>query len=131
MFLNCLGKDQNVIQVDDNNAFGNEFPKDIIHHGLERSRAIGQAEKHHKWFEEASIGSEGCLELVSFLYSDIVEAPPNIHFGKVSGASKLGDQFRDEGKWIFVLDCDRIECPVVLDESESSILFFEKEELEI
>src|ERR1700679_937593 len=102
MFLNCLGKDQNIIQVDDNNAFGNEFPKDIIHHGLERSRAIGQAEKHYKWFEEASIGSKGCLELVSFLYSDIVEAPPNIHFGKVYGSSNLGDQFGDEGVGIFI-----------------------------
>jgi len=63
--------------------------KDVIHHGLEGGRAVGHAKKHYQGFEQASIGPEGCLPLVSRLDTDVVEIPTDIQLGKVSGSTEL------------------------------------------
>jgi len=50
LFL-CLGKDQDVVQIDYHNAFRYKIPEDVVHHGLEDGRAVNHSEKHHQGFE--------------------------------------------------------------------------------
>jgi hypothetical protein len=59
-------------------AFHDQVLEDVIHHGLEHCRAIGEAEEHYKWFVEAVIGAKGCLPLVTLLDANIAEAPTNM-----------------------------------------------------
>ena len=128
MLFNCFREYQDVVQVNHYNPFHNELLKDVIHHGLEGGWAIGEPEKHHQWFEESPICSEGSFPLISFLHLDIIEAPPDIQFSEVLGTTKLCDEFRDKGKRILVFNCDRIKGSGVLNELEASILLFDEKD---
>ena len=74
MLFLCLDKDQ----IDHHNAFCYEIPEDIVHHGLEGGGAVGHTKEHYQRFEQASIGLESCLLLISGLDADVVETLTNI-----------------------------------------------------
>jgi len=63
---------------------------------LEDGRAVGHTKEHYQGFEQASIGLEGCLPLVSGLNMDVVETPTDIQLGEVSGSAELRYEFGDE-----------------------------------
>jgi hypothetical protein len=46
--------------------------------------------------------------LISFFYADIVKSPMDIEFDKVLGPLEFIDEFRNEGKEVFVLHSDHI-----------------------
>ena len=46
MLFHRFREDEDVVQVDTDYTFGNEVLEDIIHHGLEGGRAVGEAEEH-------------------------------------------------------------------------------------
>ena len=46
VLLPGLGEDENVIKVHAHHSFYNEVLEDVIHHSLECSWAIGEAEEH-------------------------------------------------------------------------------------
>jgi len=71
---------------------------------LERSGAVGHSKEHHEGFKEATIGVEGRLPFISRLDVHIVETPPDVKFCEVLGSAELGDEFRDKGERIPVLD---------------------------
>ena len=96
MFLFCLRKDQNVVQVHYYNPFGYEGSEDVVHHSLEGGGTVGHSEEHHKRFKEAVVGAEGCFPFISGLDVYVIETPVNIQFCEVSGSTELGDKFRDE-----------------------------------
>jgi len=77
LFL-CLGEDQDVIHIDHHNTFRYEVPEDVIHHGLEGGRTVSHSKEHYQGFEQASVGSEGCLPLVFGLNANIVETPMDV-----------------------------------------------------
>jgi len=56
---------------------------------LEGGWAVSHAKEHYQGFEQASIGLEGCLSLVSRFDADIVETPTNIQLGEVFGSAEL------------------------------------------
>jgi len=56
---------------------------------LEGSGAVGHAKEHYQGFEQASIGLEGCLPLISRLDTDVIETPTDIQLGEVSGSGEL------------------------------------------
>ena len=91
-----LGEDQDVIQVDHHNTFCYEVLEDIIHHGLEGGRTVSHSKEHYQGFEQASIGLEGHLPLISGLNANIVETPTDIQLGEVSGPMELGHEFGDQ-----------------------------------
>src|SRR6266481_6316622 len=73
---------------------------------------------------------EGCLPLITFLYSHVIVSPSYVQFCKVLGL-RTGDPIYniwDEGKWIGVLYCHCIELPVVLNEPEFSMLFINEKD---
>jgi len=85
---------------------------------LEGGWAVGHAKEHYQGFEQASIGPEGYLPLVSGLDTDVVETPTDIQLGEVSGSAELRYEFGDEWERVLVLDRHGIECSVVLNQPE-------------
>jgi len=127
MFLFCPCKDQNVIQVYYYDPFSYEGSEDIIYHSLEGSRTVGHSKEYYERFEEATIGAKGCLPFISGLDAHIVETPLDVKFCEVLGSAELGDEFRDEGDRVFILDSYGIQYVIVLDQSERTIFLLNEE----
>jgi len=73
---------------------------------LEGGGTIGHSEEHHKGFEEAAVGMEGCLPFVSRLDTYVIETPLDVKLCEVLGSAELGDELGDEGERVLVLDGD-------------------------
>ena len=110
---------QDIVHIDCHVSFINDVLEDVVHHGLEGCRAVGEPEEHHQGFEEAPIHSEGGFPFVSLLDSYIVVSPMYIRFCKVSGLGVQNpvDNVQYEGQQVGVLHCHCIELSVVLDKS--------------
>ena len=117
LFLH-LGEDQDVVQVDHHNTFRYEVPEDVIHHGLEGGRTVSHSKEHYQGFEQALIGSEGYLPLVSGLNANIVETLMDIQLGEVSGPVEMGHEFGDQWERVLVLNRHRVEYSIVLNQPE-------------
>jgi len=89
-------EDEDVVQIDHDHAFRDEVLEDVIHHRLEGGRTVREAEEHDKGLVQATVGPEGSLPFISFLYPDIVEAPSDIQFCEVLGSAELRNQFRNQ-----------------------------------
>ena len=118
VFLFCLRKDQNVIQVHYYNPFGYEGSEDVVHHSLEGGRTVGHSEEHHKRFKEAAVGAEGYFPFISGLDAYVIETPADVKFCEVPGSVELGDKFGDEREGVPVLDGYGIQHVIVLDQPE-------------
>jgi len=77
VFFLRLGEDQDVVQINHHDTFCYEVLEDVVHHGLEGGRTVSHSKEHYQRFEQTSIGSEGCVPLVSGLNANIVETPMN------------------------------------------------------
>ena len=97
VLFNCASEDEDVIEIDADNAFEDEVMEDVIHHGLKGGRAISKAKEHDKRFKKTTVGTKGCLPLISLLYPHIIVAPMDIELGEVSGSTELVYEFGDEG----------------------------------
>jgi len=51
MLFFCLGKDQDVVQIDLHNVFRYEISEDVVHHSLEGGWAVSHFKEHHQGFE--------------------------------------------------------------------------------
>jgi hypothetical protein len=60
------------------------------------------------------IHPKSSFPLISFFYMDIVGSPTDIELGEVLGPLEFIDEFGDEGKEVFVLHSDHIQCSVIL-----------------
>jgi len=109
MFLFCLHKDQNIVQVHHYNPFGYESSENVVHHSLEGGRTIGHFKEHHERFEEAVVGTEGCFPFISRLYAYIIETPSDVKFCEVLGSMELEDEFGDKKEGVSVLDSYSVE----------------------
>ena len=78
MFLFCLYKDQNVVQVYYYNPFSYEGSEDVVHHSLEGGRTVGHSEEHHERFKKAVVGVEGHFPFISRLDAYVIETPVDI-----------------------------------------------------
>jgi len=65
---------------------------------------------------------------VTFLDPDVVERPSDVEFGEVLGGLDLVEHVGDERQWPAVLDCLRIDVPVVLCWLSASVLLGYEEE---
>ena len=59
MLFEGFCEDEDVVQVHHHYSFCNEFLEDVVHHGLEGGRAVGEAEEHYQRFKESTVGAEG------------------------------------------------------------------------
>ena len=117
MVFNRVGVYQAIVHIDHHIPFIDEVLEDVVHHGLEGGRAVGEAEEHDHGFKEAPIRSEGGFPLVSD--SHIVVSPTDIQFRKVPGLGVRNpvDNVWYKGQWVGVLHRHCIELSVVLDKS--------------
>jgi hypothetical protein len=100
----------------------------FVHHGLEGSWAVGEAKVHDQWFEETSICSEGGLPLIALSDADIIVSPSHVELGEVSHALESIDEIVDEGEGVLIFSRDGIECSIVLNEAELTILLLYEED---
>ena len=96
MVFNHASVYQDVVHIDRHVSFIDEVLADIVHHGLEGDRTVGEAEEHDQGFKEAPIHSEGSFPLISLLDLHIVVSPMYVQFHKVSG---LGVQNPVDNIW--------------------------------
>jgi len=104
MFLFCLCKDQNVVQVHYYNPFGYKGSENIVHHSLEGSGTVGHSKEHHKRFEEAAVGMKGHFPFIAGLDAHVIETPLDIKFCEVPDSTELEDKFRNEGERVSVFN---------------------------
>src|SRR6266436_972867 len=69
---------EDVIHVADGLIAIDEGVEDVIHHCLEGGGQVAQSEEHDKGFKQSTVHGEGCLPLIPFLQSDIVETPAEV-----------------------------------------------------
>ena len=112
------GVDKDVIHVAYDFATVDELTKDVIHHCLECCRGVAQSEEHDGWFKQASVSSKCGLPLVALLDPHIVEPPVEVKYSEELGATKAGQDVRDEGEGVGVLNCDLVQLPIVLYEAK-------------
>src|SRR5260370_17670419 len=108
------GVDEDVIHVANGFIAVNKGAEDVIHHCLEGGWQVAQSKEHDKRLEESLVHGEGCLPLIPFLQSDIVEAPTEVQGGEPFHITQPGEHVRDQWKWVGVLHHDLIQLPVVL-----------------
>ena len=127
IFLFCLCKDQNVVQVHHYDLFSYEGSEDVVHHSLEGGRTVGHSKEHHERFEETAVGTEGCFPFISGLNIYIIETLSDIKFCEVPGSVELGDKLGDEKEGVLVFDSYGIQHAIVLDQLEQTIFLFNEE----
>ena len=127
MFLFCLHKDQNVVQVHYYNPFGYEGSEDVVYHSLEGGGTVGHSKEHHKRFKEAAVDVEGHFPFISRLDTYVIETPADVKFCEVPGSTELGDEFGDEREGVPVLDGYSVQRTIVLDQSEQTIFLLNEE----
>jgi hypothetical protein len=97
VFREVIGKDQNIIHVNDNPPCIDLLLKGLVHVGLEGSGGVTEAEKHDIWLEEAPFGRK-CSEVsVIRVYKDIIVSPSDIHLGEILGITEFVDQGGNQG----------------------------------
>jgi hypothetical protein len=69
---------EDVIHVADGLIAINEGVEDVIHHCLEGGRQAAQSKEHDEGLQQSTVCGEGCLPLIPFLQSDIVETPVEV-----------------------------------------------------
>ena len=73
------------------------------------------------------VGVEGCFPFISRLDVYVIETLVDVKFCKVLGSAELGDEFRDEGEGVSVLDSYGVQCTIVLDQLEQTIFLLNEE----
>src|SRR5258708_38847595 len=76
------GVNEYVVHITDSLIAVNEGAEDVIHHGLEGGGGVAQSEEHDEWLKECSVHGRGCLPLISFFETDVVEAPVEVQGGE-------------------------------------------------
>ena len=89
--------------------------KDVIHHRLEGSWGVSEAEEHNSWFKKAVTRFKCGLVFVALFDANIVISPANIQFSINVGASQVCDKVRDEGKRVLILYGAVVDMPIILD----------------
>ena len=74
--------DKNIVHVNRDVSFIDEFPKDEIHHGLEGRWGICKAEEHDHWFEQTAVRFKGCFPLVAIADTYVIVTPSDIQLCK-------------------------------------------------
>jgi hypothetical protein len=70
---------------------------------------------------------EGGRPLIALSDADIIVSPSYVKLGEVLRALESMDEIVDEGEGVSIFSCDGVECSIVLDEAELTILLLDEE----
>src|SRR5258708_21886935 len=121
------GVDEDVIHVAYDFAMVNELMKDVVHHHLEHCRGVAQLEEHDSSFKQGLVILECGLSLIALLDLHVVEPPAEVEYGEELGTTEAGQDIRNEGEGVGVLDHDLIQLLRVLYEAKRTILLLDEE----
>jgi hypothetical protein len=62
MFLYCLRKNEDVIQVDADYTFRDQVLEYLVHHGLKGGWTVGETKEHNQGFKKSSVCAEGVMD---------------------------------------------------------------------
>ncbi|KAF9801422.1 hypothetical protein IEO21_10115 [Rhodonia placenta] len=82
--------------------------EDVIHHGLEGHRRIGEAKEYHQGFVQPLVSYKGSLPLVTGFDPNIVVSPSNIKLCEERGTLELIYHLSDQRQWIAIFDGDHV-----------------------
>src|SRR5260221_243028 len=108
------GVDEDVVHVANGFIAIDKGAEDVVHHCLEGGQQVAQSKEHDEQLKESSVHGEGCLPLIPFFQSDIVEAPTEVQGSEPFRIAQPGEHVGDQWKWVGVLHHDLIQLPVVL-----------------
>src|SRR6266436_1198212 len=77
--------------------------------------------------KESSVCGEGCLPLIPFFQSNIVEAPTEVQGSEPFHIAQPGEHIGDQWKQVGVLHHDLVQLPVVLYKAEGAFLLLDEE----
>ena len=125
--------DENVIHVNCNVSFINEFVEEVIHHRLEGSWGVRKAEKHDHGFEQSSVSLKGGLPLVAVAHMDVIIPPMDIQLREERQPAAVHPResihkLPNERKWGGIANHEGVQSSVVLDRSKIAVLLLTEEE---
>src|SRR6266511_5944354 len=91
-----------IIHVNLQPALNKFLGKDVVHHHLKCSRGVHKTKEHYKRFKGSFTTTKCRFPFVSFLDTDIVITPTNIHLNITIVFTKIIDQFVDTREWISI-----------------------------
>ena len=96
--------DEDIIHINCNIAFIDEFVEKVVHHRLEGGRSVGEAKEHDHWFEEATIRLECCLPLIAIAHANVIISPTDIQLREKCRPAAVHPresihEFSDEREW--------------------------------
>jgi hypothetical protein len=65
---------------------------------------------------------------LTFLDTDIVVSPADIQLGEVVCTPETIYEVGDEQKWVDILNCLGVQCPIVLNQTEGPVLLLDEED---
>jgi hypothetical protein len=128
MFFNGLRENENVIEVNTNDALQDKVLKDFIHHHLKCGRTVRKTKEHYQGFEQPVIHPKCALSLIALLHPNIVVAPSDIQLCEVATVVKLINEFGDQWERVAILHCHCVEHLIVLYEVKQTVLLLDEED---
>ena len=125
MILLVLGKDQNIIEIHQDEIIGVGV-EDKVHHSRECWRSIDKAERHDSIFIRTIACSECCLGDILFMNANLMITHTEVKLGEYLSALKLLEKLIDLGKWVLVLYCFLVQWTVVDTKPVHAILLLDK-----
>ena len=127
------GGDPNVVHVDsDSRAEGfmleNDVAIDVVHHGLEGRWRIGESKIHNRRFEKSISGFKCCFLFIPFADTYIVVPPSDVKLCVDVCVTEIADEIHNQGKRILISNGKGVDFAIILDWSQFTVLFADKEE---
>ena len=120
MILLVLGKDQNVIEVDQDEVICVGI-EDEVNHARECCRSIDKAKRHDSVFIGTIACSKCCLGDILFTNANLMIAHTEVKLGEYLSTFELFEKLIDVGKWVLVLYGLLVQWTVVDTKSVCSI----------
>jgi len=109
-----FGVDGNVVHIDREPTLGN-FPMEYcVHHHLESSWRVGEAEEHNCWFKESLWGEEGSFPLVSIFDVNIVVSPADIKLSEQGASTEAVNSLGNKGGDVLIFLGPFVDWPIIL-----------------
>src|SRR6266540_3503032 len=117
-----------IIHIDLQPALNKFMGKDVVHHCLKCSRGVCKTKEYHERSKGSFTTTKCHFPFISFLDTDVVITPTNIHLDITIVFTKIVDQFVNTRKWISIAYSLGVKIMVVLYWAGLSIFLWNKEE---